>query len=692
MKIGTTFRGAVAVLSIIGLLAGGTPTWQAGAALAPDRPDLTGFAVSTNEVDLSWTPVTAPPISGYTIRRNNNVLATVVTSTLAYTDTAVSPRAVYVYTVEAIATDGGHLPRSRPAVIKTPPLPDTPDSTPPSAPEDLFAVPVAGGVLLDWYYAIDDTDVTAYVILRNGRRIKLVDSATYSYVDSNVQPGQTYTYAIAAFDTVHHLSAPSESVVVQVPPGSAAGTNAPPANVPNAPLAAAEVATAGYSTHLQRYPYLTDVVNNYATVNWATDNSGSTGSVTWGQVGSEACTAHSVTATKTNMTVNGVSEYQWKANLTLSANTQYCYRVFQGSTDLLGSDAAPRFWTQVPAGSNQSYSFAVLGDWGNVDSTGAAPEQANLMSQIAASGARFALTTGDNAYSSGSQTNYGDLTQTGASISAVFGPAFWTVAGATIPLFPATGNHGLSRSDTNHPHFQNWPQDRAVSTSNGRYVKDPYCCVNGSAAASYPSAWYAFDAGTARFYVLTAAWADSNTGTGSVYANDYAAHWTTSNPEYQWLENDLATHPTGLKFAVFHYPLYSDNASETSDTFLQGATSLEGLLSRYGVDIAFNGHAHIYERNRKAGSNSLISYVTGGGGAKLEPVSHCSAVDAYSIGWSYSATGGAGGGSACGGASRPTSLRQVFHFLLVTVNGTQVTVAPTDSQGHIFDVQTYSFN
>src|SRR5690349_999557 len=287
MKIGTTFRGVVAVLSIIGLLAGGTPTGQAGAALAPDRPDLTGFAVSTNEVDLSWTPVTTPPISSYTIRRNNNVLATVGAATLAYTDPTVSPRTTYVYTVEAIGANGQSLPRSRPAVIKTPPLPDTPDTTPPSAPEDLFAVPVAGGVLLDWYYAIDDTDVTAYVVLRNGRRIKIVDSATYSYVDSDVRPGQTYTYAIAAFDTVHHLSAPSESVVVQVPPGSAAGTNAPPANVPNAPLAAAEVATAGYSTHLQRYPYLTDVVNNYATVNWATDNSGSTGSVTWGQVGSE---------------------------------------------------------------------------------------------------------------------------------------------------------------------------------------------------------------------------------------------------------------------------------------------------------------------------------------------------------------------------------------------------------------------
>ena len=73
-----------------------------------------------------------------------------------------------------------------------------------------------------------------------------------------------------------------------------------------------------------------------------------------------------------------------------------------------------------------------------------------------------------------------------------------------------------------------------------------------------------------------------------------------------------------------------------------------------------------------AGPDGLISYVTGGGGAKVEPISHCSALDAYGIGWSYSANGGAGGGSACGSATRPTSISQVFHFLLVTVNGTDV--------------------
>jgi hypothetical protein len=33
----------------------------------------------------------------------------------------------------------------------------------------------------------------------------------------------------------------------------------------------------------------------------------------------------------------------------------------------------------------------------------------------------------------------------------------------------------------------------------------------------------------------------------------------------------------------------------------------------------------------------------------------------------------------------------VFHFLLVGVDGTSVTVEPTSADGHRFDVQTYHF-
>jgi hypothetical protein len=457
----------------------------------------------------------------------------------------------------------------------------------------------------------------------------------------------------------------------------AAGDQATPAAAP-----------AAYRPELRRYPYLTDTIGPYATINWMTDRSGTTGSVAWGRAGVESCTAHSTPAIRTSLVITPVLAYQWTAPLTLTAGTAYCYRVYLDALDLLNTDPSPQFWTQVPAGDPTPFSFAVFGDWGWVDGNGTNPDQANVMARIAASGARFALTTGDNAYPSGSQNNYGDLYQVGPNRSGVFGPAFWTVAGARMPLFPAIGNHGFARNDTIHPHLLNWPEDEAVATSGGRYLRETYCCVNDTNPGTYPSIWYAFDAGQARFYVLEAAWDDGNLGTGSSYANDYAAHWTPSSPEYQWLEQDLLTHPSLLKFAFWHYPLYSDQSVDESDPFLQGSNSLEGLLARYGVNIGFTGHAHIYQRNLKLSPDSLVTYVTGGGGADLEPVGAqgCSPVDAYGIGWSYSS-----GGTACGSAPVPTSITQVFHFLLVSVNGTQVTVAPTDELGRTFDVQTYNF-
>ena len=392
------------------------------------------------------------------------------------------------------------------------------------------------------------------------------------------------------------------------------------------------------------------------------------------------------------MTVNGVAEYQWKTLLSLASNQRYCYRVFLGPVDLLNSDPSPTFSTQVAAGSSTPFSFAVFGDWGSVDASGRNVHQARLMSQLALSGARFALTVGDNGYPSGSQSNYGDLTQTGTNLSGVFGEDFWTVAGASLPLFPAVGNHGFARSDAHHPHFLNWPQDRAVSTSGGRYVKETYCCLDGTSSGSYPSAWYAFAVGNARFYVLEAAWNDANVGTASAYQLDRDYHWTASSAEYKWLQADLTAHPGVLKFAFFHYPMYSDNSTETSDPFLRGAGSLEGLLTSHGVNLAFSGHAHIYQRNARS-PLGLITYTTGGGGAKIEPIGAkgCSAIDAYGIGWSYSANGGLGAGSACGAAARPTSLDRVFHFLKVSVSGTTVTVSPTDEMGRTFDVKSYSF-
>ncbi len=443
-----------------------------------------------------------------------------------------------------------------------------------------------------------------------------------------------------------------------------------------------------YSSALRRYPYLTDTVGSYATINWATDRSEASGAVRFGKVGSEACTAHYVSATKTALSVNGVLEYQWKAQLNLVPGTQYCYRVYLGTSpvsqiDLLGTDTAPSFWTQTPAGGTQSYSFDVIGDWGMVDSTGTNPPQANLMSLIASSGARFVVTTGDNGYPDGNQKNLGDLLQSGLNISAVFGPAFWKVPGASLPIFPILGNHGYNSPDTNHPHLLTWPQDRAVAVSGGRYVKETYCCLDGTTSKSYPSAWYAFDAGPARFYILNVAWDEINIGTASEYQMDYDYHLAPGTPQYEWLKADLAAHPSVLKFAFWHYPVYSDNPIESTDTFLQGNTGLEGLLKQNGVDLGFTGHAHIYERNL-ASASGIPNYITGGGGATLGTLGTCTSLDAYAI--KFTTTG-----KACGSAPVPTSQAQVFHFLKVTVNGTNVTVTPINSLGQSFDVVNYAF-
>jgi hypothetical protein len=188
--------------------------------------------------------------------------------------------------------------------------------------------------------------------------------------------------------------------------------------------------------------------------------------------------------------------------------------------------------------------------------------------------------------------------------------------------------------------------------------------------------------------VLTSAWGDTNPGNASVYANDYAAHFSPGTPEYAWLVADLQSHPSGLKFAFSHYPFYTDDKSEGSDTFIQGSSSLEGLFAQYGVNIAFNGHSHVYQRNFASAPGYPITYVTGGGGATLEPIgSTCNATDAYGLGWSPTKLKG----TKCGSAPVPTSASQVFHFINVTVSGTTVTVAPTDELGRTFDVQTYSF-
>jgi chitodextrinase len=459
----------------------------------------------------------------------------------------------------------------------------------------------------------------------------------------------------------------------------------------------------GASSVLTRAPYLSDLTQTSVQVSWGT-SAQYTGVVEYGPPGN--CTSNSVISTKMGnpITINGVTEYQNSVLVTgLSPDTTYCYRITNtgaSPVDLLGSNLSPQFTTMETAGGTQPLTFDVLGDWGDTTDSGVNDgslnaNQAGVDAQIAASGAQFAISVGDVAYQGGTQTDYGDLNQTGPDISAVFGPSYWAVPGESIPLLQVDGNHGQNVTS-----LTNWPEGVSAASSAGGYSMVSYpSSLDGITPGSYPMSNYAFSTGGVRFYMLDAAWGNSNTGTATggpcgtncaIYQVDHDAHWTPVSAESQWVKSDLAAHPGGLKFAFFHFPLYTDNATQTGDAYLDNTPgsigSLEQLLHDNGVQLAFNGHAHIYQRNI-ATPGGVTSYVTGGGGGQAEPVNHCSTTDADAVGWSYSSSSG----SACGAAAPPATDAQVYHFLKVTVNGTNVTVNPINSQGQSFDAQTYNF-
>ena len=516
----------------------------------------------------------------------------------------------------------------------------------------------------------------------------------------------------------------------------------------------------GFNPTLTRAPYVTDLTQSTGYVNWATTSS-TPGSVlvmpapggdcpssiqTWTSAATTVTTSlpgpvnPTSAGSSSSMTgwafsvVNGggsmIQEYQASVQLTgLSPGSQYCYAVFSthaaGAVDLLPPTRPYQTFTTLDppsTSSTQRLTFVVIGDTGeNYSYTTAGdgdvpfpghvnPDQAAIFKLIGSSGARFLLNAGDIAYAGGNQSTYGDLQQKGSmpEVSTIFGASYYPQTGG-IPTFAADGNHGQNVTT-----LRVWPTPQTATASQGTYAFDSYSAGKGI-SGTYPDNWYALSSGNVRIYVLDAAWSDRGVGTatGSLcptpsYCKQYEAdadeHWQDSSPEYRWLVSDLAAHQGGVKFAVFHYPLRSANSTQPSDPYLQNSaanpkpsSSLEKLLSDNGIVVAFNGHAHTYQRIVPKQSGQITSYVTGGGGAVLEPVSTgslCSTLQqsasVYALGWSPShSTAGAGSGTACGATARQ-SAAEVFHFLKVTVDGNQVTVTPTNAAGGTFDVQTYS--
>ena len=102
--------------------------------------------------------------------------------------------------------------------------------------------------------------------------------------------------------------------------------------------------------------------------------------------------------------------------------------------------------------------------------------------------------------------------------------------------------------------------------------------------------YYAFTRGNVRFFVL-----DTN---------------SLDPRQLQWFETELRNSGEDWKISYFHHPLYSDAGRHGSSIDLR--LRLEPLLIKYGVNVVFSGHDHLYERVKP--QHGITYFVAGSGG------------------------------------------------------------------------------
>jgi len=246
----------------------------------------------------------------------------------------------------------------------------------------------------------------------------------------------------------------------------------------------------------------------------------------------------------------------------LLAGTNYHYRVRSGGTNL--TEAILR---TPPA--NPQFRFVVIGDFG----TGSV-QMSNVAAQVNARDFDLILTVGDNIYPNGE--------------AELYNPYWFSLYGSTmarVPTMPALGNHDVNPGSNNGQPF----------------IDNFYLPTNGPAA--YLERNYSFDYGPSHFVVI-----DSNP-----FANSDA---TAMAAIRTWVSNDLAATTQPWKFAIYHHPPYTSLGSHGDQLNVQ--SMLTPLFAQFGVQIAFQGHNHFYERINAIGGVNYIT--TGAGGQSLYPI------------------------------------------------------------------------
>lgn len=247
----------------------------------------------------------------------------------------------------------------------------------------------------------------------------------------------------------------------------------------------------------------------------------------------------------------------------LTPGTRYYYQVSSDAGVLAGGDAE-HFFTTPPDGGDEPFHVWALGDAGSSGEQvqGENPNQAAVrdafLNRYAVSDLAFMMMLGDNAYNSGTDTEY----QRG-----FFNP----YAGAlrSLVAWSTQGNHDVPTN----AYFEVFSLPRNAEAGG---------------VASGTEEYYSFNYSNAHFIVLNS----------EIDAAGVRAAMRT------WLAQDLTANTKPWTIAVFHHPPYS-KGSHDSDSVIDSDGRLTWMrenvlpvLEAHGVDIVLSGHSHGYERSK----------------------------------------------------------------------------------------------
>ncbi len=183
---------------------------------------LTAKAISTNGIDLSWSPSTDNVgVTGYYVYRNGANIGE--SPSASYQDRGLLPSTTYLYIVSAHDAAGNISVQSDPASATTLAPPDT---LPPSVPSSFTATAKSSFQIdLSWAPSLDNVGVVAYEIYRNNGTAPVARTEGTTFQNTGLSPSTFYSYAVLAVDAAGNRSAKAlASAVTLAPPDTQAPT------------------------------------------------------------------------------------------------------------------------------------------------------------------------------------------------------------------------------------------------------------------------------------------------------------------------------------------------------------------------------------------------------------------------------------------------------------------------------------